>query len=132
LEVPAVEPWWHNYYATMVQVISILLLAMVVESRIRSALPSWILIAGFWLCLLGGGLGIWILSEENPNHDLVLAGQWITGLPTAVLVLLIAFNVSAQILRERTRTERPAGPDADASAGRPHGATERVGHPPKP
>jgi hypothetical protein len=109
------ESWPHDYYVTMVQVISILLLAMVVESRIRSALPPWVLVAGFWLCLLGGGLGIWILSQKNPNHDLVLAGQWIIGLPTAVLVLLLAFNVSAQILRERTRTPRPVGRDGDAS-----------------
>jgi hypothetical protein len=93
------ELWWHDFYATIVQVIALLLVAMVVESNIRSSLPRWILVVGLWLCMPGGGLAIWILSEEDPNPRLVRIGQWVVGLPTTILVLIIAIAISVQIIR---------------------------------
>lgn len=105
------EPWWHDFYATMAQVIAVLLLAMVVESPIRSSLPRLILIVMLWLCMFGGGLALWILSEREPESWLVTMGQWIVGLPTAVLVILIAVGVSRQVWRngQPTVTNGPAG-----------------------
>jgi hypothetical protein len=52
----------------------------------------------------GGGLAIWILSEEDPNPRLVRIGQWVVGLPTTILVLIVAISISAQILREPNET----------------------------
>jgi hypothetical protein len=121
------EPWWHDFYATMAQVIAVLLLATVVESPIRSSIlghdhwgpltrwmttPSatnaraWILIAMLWLCMGGGGLALWILSEETPWPWLVRVGQLIVGVPTAFLAVLIAIGVALQIREEVTHPSR--------------------------
>ena len=111
------EAWWHDYYATMIQVIAVLLLAVVVEGRIRTALPRSVIAAGLWLCMLCGGFGVWILSEENPSRELVLAGQWIIGLPTAILVVIVTIGVTVKISREA-----PAGENVENTPG----ATERL------
>jgi hypothetical protein len=124
------EAWWHDFYSTMAQVTAVLLLATVVEDPIRSSIighKHWkdhphrfvrfmakpfvatlrirVLITTLWGCGIGVGFALWTLGESDPPSLLISIGQWLVGLPTVILALLIAIGIILHIQDERAHSQ---------------------------
>jgi hypothetical protein len=124
------EAWWHDFYSTTAQVTAILLLAAVVEEPIRSSIIGrerwksdrrWFFrfmakdsvkslriktfITVLWTCATSVAFALWILGEKNPHALLISIGQWLIGLPTVILALLIAIGVILHLGDEMERQQ---------------------------